>query len=79
MAASPVRTSIQSVLRPVPGHGRSRWAQPTHVAGYEIEVELGRGGMGVVYKARHVRLNRPCALKMILAALHAGPELWPGL
>ena len=31
--------------------------------------------MGVVYKARHVRLNRPCALKMILAGLHAGPDV----
>lgn len=48
--------------------------KPERIGPYIIETELGRGGMGIVYRARDIRLGRTIALKMILRANYSDPK-----
>ncbi|HET7510113.1 MAG TPA: protein kinase, partial [Solirubrobacterales bacterium] len=46
-----------------------RFAIGSEIAGYRIEAQIARGGMGVVYRATHLGLDRPVALKVIAREL----------
>ncbi len=52
-----------------------REALPPAIEGYQIQEELGRGGMGIVYRARHVPTDRVVALKVIRTERQANEEV----
>jgi tetratricopeptide (TPR) repeat protein/tRNA A-37 threonylcarbamoyl transferase component Bud32 len=66
-------TPIDEKGDPLLAQAPTEITSPRRINDYEILGEIARGGMGVVYKARHRRLNRLVALKMILAGSFAAP------
>jgi serine/threonine protein kinase len=67
-AAAVGPSGTPTTVGPAPA-ARADWPR---IPRYEIVDELDTGGMGVVYRARHVRLDRPVALKMIRSGPAAG-------
>jgi serine/threonine-protein kinase len=71
-----LRDGLDALFPPSTEPAPHRPGGPTlpQIPGYEVEAVLGRGGMGVVFKARHLKLKRLVALKMLLMDIYASPD-----
>ncbi|MBL8911610.1 MAG: serine/threonine protein kinase, partial [Archangium sp.] len=76
--AMPAPVSSVATVPPVPYSGEAeKLPDGTVVDGrFRIEKHIATGGMGEVYRAEHVHLKRPVALKMLRRELSTDPEMW---
>ena len=64
----------RGALSTVPDHAAEPEKKREQIGDYKILSEIARGGMGVVYKARHQTLDRTAAVKLIRGGDQAGEE-----
>src|SRR5215213_6284991 len=80
LSASPASRSEKSARRPqrpcFPEREGQEMDTPQIIAGrFRVECEIGRGGMGTVYRASHLGLERPVAIKILKQEFAAYPEV----
>jgi serine/threonine-protein kinase len=74
-AAPPSGVRSDAPPPPSPAPAAGDWIGRTVRGVYRVEAELGRGGMGAVFRARHLPTGTPCAFKVLLASPGDPPDL----